>query len=50
MTLPDKSIEEFKEIWKKEYGTEITDAEARHYGEDLVGFFKILIDIDKNNK
>lgn len=35
MKLPEESIEEFKEIWKKEYG------------DELVGFFRLLIEIDR---
>lgn len=47
MKLPEESIKEFKEIWKKEYGTDLTDAQAKEYGEELMGFFKLLMDIDK---
>jgi DNA-directed RNA polymerase subunit RPC12/RpoP len=42
MTLSDKAIQEFKDIFKKEYGQELTDAEAREQGERLLGFFDIL--------
>lgn len=47
MKLPEESIQEFKEIWKKEYGTDITDNQAKEYGEELVGFFRLLIEIDR---
>ena len=40
--LSDKAVQEFKEIFKKKYGQELTDAEARDQGERLVGFFEIL--------
>ena len=40
--LSDKAIKEFKEIYKKEYGQDITDAEARDQGERLVGLFDIF--------
>ncbi len=40
--LSDKAVREFKDIFKKEYGQELTDAEAREQGERLVGFFDIL--------
>jgi len=40
--LSDKAVQEFKEIFKKEYGQDISDAEAREQGERLVGFFEIL--------
>lgn len=42
MTLSDKSVQEFKDIFKKEYGQDLTDAEAREQGERLVSFFEIL--------
>ena len=42
MTLSDKSIKEYKKIFKEEYGQDLTDAEAREQGERLVGFFGIL--------
>ncbi len=40
--LSDKAIQEFKDIFKKEYGKDLTDAEAREQGERLVAFFDIL--------
>ncbi|MBI3289857.1 hypothetical protein HYZ78_00495 [Candidatus Microgenomates bacterium] len=42
MPLSDKSIQEFKDIFKKEYGQDLTDSEAREQGEKLVAFFDIL--------
>jgi len=42
MTLSDKSIQEYKDIFKKEYGQDLTDAEARDQGERLVGLFDIF--------
>ncbi len=42
MSLSDKSVQEFKKIFKEEYGQDLTDAEAREQGERLVGFFGIL--------
>lgn len=40
--LSDKAVKEFKDIFKKEYGQNLTDAEARDQGERLLGFFEIL--------
>ena len=40
--LSDKLVQEFKDLFKKEYGQELTDAEARDQGERLVGLFDIL--------
>ena len=45
MALSDKAVKEFKEIFKKEYDKDLTDAEAREYGEQLVGYFKVLSDM-----
>lgn len=47
MALPEKAIKEFKEVWKKEHGVELSDAEARESSENLLGFFKLLMDIDR---
>lgn len=41
--LSDKAVQEFKDIFKKEYGQDISDAEAREQGERLVSFFEIFI-------
>jgi len=50
MNLPQKSIDEFKDICKKEYGKELTDAEASEAAHDLVGFFDLLMKIDWRNE
>jgi len=50
MQLSDKSVQEFKRIFKEEYGKEYTDAEAREAAENLVGFFDLLIKIDQKNR
>ncbi|MHA2060840.1 MAG: hypothetical protein ACW963_00925 [Candidatus Sifarchaeia archaeon] len=42
MAISDKAVQEYKKIFKKEYGQDLTDAEAREQGERLVGFFDIL--------
>lgn len=48
--LSDKAIQEYKEIFKNEYGQDLTDAESREQGERLLKFFEILIKIDQRNK
>jgi hypothetical protein len=48
--LSDKAIQEFKDIFKKEYGQDLTDAEAREQGERLVKFFEILIRVDRRTR
>lgn len=42
--LSDKLVQEYKEIFKKEYGQDLTDSEARDQAERLTGFFNILYD------
>lgn len=42
MAISDKAILEYKAIYQKEYGKEITDAEAREQGERLIALFEIL--------
>jgi hypothetical protein len=46
MGLPKKSIDEFKEIYKKEYKKELNYAEASEAANNLVGLFKILYDCE----
>lgn len=44
VSLSDKAIKEFQEIFKKEYGKELTYEEAAEAGRNLVGLYKILFD------
>ena len=44
MTLSDKAVQEFKDIFKKEHGKELSDVEARESAENLMGFMSILYD------
>ena len=44
MSLSDKSIQEFKDIYKKKYGVDLSDEKARDYGSRLKAFVNILID------
>ncbi len=48
--LPDKAIKEYKEIFKDEFGQDLTDSEAQEQGERLLRFFKTLIEIDRRVK
>lgn len=45
MQLTQEAIDEFKEIYKKEYGKEISDDEAREMGTRLLRVFKIIQDV-----
>lgn len=42
--LSQKAIDEYKKIFKKEYGKDLTDAEAREQGQRLTDFFEILFE------
>lgn len=42
--LSDKAVQEFKDIFKKEYGQDLTDSEARDQAQRLTSFFEILYD------
>lgn len=44
MTLSDKAVREFKEIYKKEYGKDLSDAKAREYGERVLGLVEIFLE------
>lgn len=51
MTQPsDKYIEEFRKIYKKEYGKEISFEEARESATRLVNFVSLLIEIDQKER
>ncbi len=43
MSLSKEGIDEFKEIFKKEYGKELTDAEAYESAHNLIGLFDVLL-------
>ncbi|MBT3865338.1 hypothetical protein HOE67_00705 [Candidatus Peregrinibacteria bacterium] len=45
--ISQEKLEEFKKIWQKEYGEDISDEKAREYGGRLVNLFKVLIEIDR---
>lgn len=42
MILSDKTVKEFKDIFKKEYCRDLTDAEAKDQSQRLVSFFEII--------
>jgi len=48
--LSNKTVQEFKDIFKKEYDQDLTDVEAREQRERLVKFFELLIKIDRRNR
>lgn len=48
--LSPQAIKEYQEIYKKEFGEEITASEAEEQGTRLLKFFEILIEIDQRQK
>ena len=48
--LSNKSIEEYKRIFKKKFGKEISDEEALEQVTRLVNFFEILHKINVKDK
>ncbi|MBU3922995.1 hypothetical protein KJ684_02035 [Patescibacteria group bacterium] len=42
MKLSKEAIDEYKDIYKKEFGEEISDEEAKEQGTKLLSLFKII--------
>jgi hypothetical protein len=42
MELSQKAIEEFKEIYQREFGKKLSDLEAQELAENLISLFKII--------
>lgn len=47
MPLSIKKIEEFKQIYKEEFGIELTN--AQEYATNLLRYFELLLKIDKKS-
>ena len=43
MRLSDKAIQEFKSIYREEFGEDISDAEAEEAAERVLRFFEIIL-------
>jgi len=43
MTLPDNLIQEFREIWKDEFGEKLSDEEARFEAARVLEFCWLLV-------
>ncbi|MDD5721581.1 MAG: hypothetical protein PHT16_04055 [Candidatus Pacebacteria bacterium] len=39
--LPEKAIKEFKELYKKRYGVELSDQEASYRANNLFNLYKV---------
>jgi len=42
MRLSKEAIEEFKEIYQREFGETISDEKAQELGQNLISLFKII--------
>ena len=42
MSLSNEAIREFKEQYLKEFNEEISDAQAKELGENLIALFRII--------
>lgn len=45
MQLSQEDIDEFKAIYRKHYGQDISDAEARDMGMRLLRVLKVILDV-----
>lgn len=50
MSLSSKTIEDFKRIYKEEFGIELTDSESQKYANNLVRYFELLIRVDNKTR
>lgn len=48
--LSKQTIEEYRQIYREEYGKEISFEEAEKQGTNLVELFRLLIKVDKKSK
>jgi hypothetical protein len=44
MFLPDKAVKEFNEIYKRKFGVELSEGEARLRAENFVRLLKLITD------
>lgn len=42
MSLSQEAIDKYKQIYKKNFGEEISDEQAREEGESLISLFKVI--------
>ncbi|MFA7685278.1 MAG: hypothetical protein WCX95_00575 [Candidatus Gracilibacteria bacterium] len=49
MKLSPESVQEFIKIYEKEFGKELSYAEAKKSASELLGLYRILIGTDKKN-
>ncbi|MEK7137424.1 MAG: hypothetical protein AAB853_04025 [Patescibacteria group bacterium] len=42
--LSDSSVGSFRELWRKHYGVELTEEQARDYAERFLGLVKLIVE------
>ena len=42
MEIPKKDLDEFKRIFKKDYGEDLSDEEAQHIAGKIINLFRII--------
>jgi len=47
MNLPREAIEEFKEIYRKEFAEELSDDEASQKANNLIELFQIIAEVER---
>ena len=45
--ITPETVENFKQMFKKEYGVEYSDQEAWEAAHNLIGFFDLLLKVDR---
>jgi len=48
--MTDAEVQKFKQLYKRQYGVNYTDEQAREAHDNLVGFFSLLLEVDRRNK
>ena len=46
MNISDTSVGSFRKLWKKRYGVELTESQARERGERLVRLMELVLKPD----
>jgi len=47
INLSDDDIQKYQQIYKEQFGKEISKQEAYEQGHNLIGFFKVLLEWDR---
>lgn len=49
MDIPQKDLEEFKRIFKEDYGEDLSDKEAYHLATKVLGLFRVITRPEKEH-